>query len=452
MTVRHLNSLTSRFAFVQVSSFLMLMGINLSFFFFAHLLLSVAGSKPGRLFRANNLLRIFVLLFMLGATLSTFHNLWEGNETALVYSLAVFPNYMFWGLILLLFTALAPVRALDYGRICKAISIAVMFVSVYYLFGQGLISDKLFFKDFGPNNFAFLIICFSPYLIYFLRQRVHPLAALFVLGLLLLLQLKEGRRAGFGLVMIGGMSAFLVPWFKFNSVGRLIRPAALMLLGWGLLLTEVVETQIRFRSERIHSLIYTSTGELLSVDRSFLIRRAMVEKGFVLFQRDYLFGAGLNNFTQVEGLIEGGFEGAEYVVNKDIYSNISSHNSYINILAEGGLCLTVPFAGIMGILLFGGLRRFGSFEEFEKVVFFSFCAMSVHLYFTNGIANSMAWFNIAMLSYVVLLPREAAAGGKVPAITSGIRDGEADLGRAGRVAARAADAGDVGRGGSVRPR
>lgn len=406
MTVNRLNGYVSRFAFVQVVSFLMVFGINLSFFLFAHLLGFAFGRRIEGLFRVNSFIRFCVLLFMLGAALSTFHNAWEGNTTYMQNSMRVLPNYIYWGLIMLLFTGLAHWGAIDYTRLFKAIAIAVIVAVTYYTVLQNLIADRHFFKYYGPNNFSFLLICFTPYLIYFLRQRIHIVGAVLVLIFLLYLQLKEGRRAGFGLVFGGGTGALFINLFKFNSIPLLIRAVALMGVGMGLLFTEPVEKLIQSRSARVYTLIYENSNTVLSTDRSFLIRKAMVEKGFVLFRENILFGVGLNNFTKVEVAIEGDFAGSEFVMRKNIYRRVSSHNSYINILAEGGLFLALPFYALMLALFFGGLRLFGCFRDPEKVIFFAFCGMLFHLYFTNGIVNSLAWFNIGLMSYVVLLPRQ----------------------------------------------
>lgn len=127
----------------------------------------------------------------------------------------------------------------------------------------------------------------------------------------------------------------------------------------------------------------------------------MIEKGLALFRENMTFGVGLNNFTAVNASIEGDFEGAEYVIDKDIFGNFSSHNSYINILAEGGLALAIPFGAIFFILLFNGLRRFKAISDPEKVIVISFITMSVHIFFTNGVVNSLVWFEIGLLAYVV---------------------------------------------------
>ncbi len=416
MTKRRLNAEVALFSFAQASSFVMFMGINLSFFFFVQLFITVTRWQPAGLFRLTGRIKPLVLMFMVGAAGSTFHNLWEGDVTAFEYSLQVFPNYVYWGIMVLLFSMLAPLRMLDLSWIFRAVSWAVIIVVIYFVTLQDTLGSKLFLKEFGPNNLSFLLICFTPYLVYFLKQRFNPAVAIVILGLLLFLQLKEGRRAGVVLVLYGGMSALLIEWFKVNTIGPVMRLIIVALLGVALLSSEDVEQFILSNNDRVHDLIYTFSHDYVSNDRSFQVRQAMLEKGLNLFKEDVLFGAGLNNFGRIERFIVGWFEGSEYVMNKDIFLDVSSHNSYVNILAEGGLAMAVPFGGLMLVMLLAGLRRFGRMEDREKVVLLSFCVMCVHLWLMNAIVNSLAWFVIALLAYVVSQPegRTASSRPEVP--------------------------------------
>ena len=400
MTVSSLNRYACQFVFLQVSYFFMFFGINLSFFFFARFMFSAAGPRLHMIFFADTILRKFIMLFMLGALLSAFYNLWEGDLTAFTNSRIVLFNYIYWAVMMMLMTALGPLRVLDLNRLFKIVTLAVLIVCVYYTLFQEFISSRLFFKNFNPNSFSFLLICYTPYLVHYTRRRINPVVALALFGFLLLVQLSEGRRAGFALILVGGMSSYFVHFLKFNSIGRIVRPVILLILGWILLQTQFIEERIRAGSSRVHQMIY-SDGQQWENDRSLLIRRAMVEKGLSLFTENMWFGAGINNFMRVEGQIDGDFEGSKFVVRKRAVQRISSHNSYINILAEGGLVLAVPFAGILLFLFLNGVKYFARMQDLEKVVSISFVVMSVHLYFYNGIVNSLAWFNIAVFGYIL---------------------------------------------------
>ena len=410
MKRRELNVLISRFAFVLTSSFMMVMGINLSFFFFAYLLLLVVRSRGfGKFFLISGWLRIFVALFMFGILASMFYHFTIGNIMQVKSSLQVIPNYIYWGILILLFVNLGELRCLNYSQLFMGVSCGAILAILYYVLFQDFEFNKLFLKSFQKNNIAFLIICYTPYIVYTLKLKMHHLVALAVLAAILFFQLLDGRRAGFLLAMLGGLLAFRIDLLKFSSIFQILRPIAVAMVALFLLYTNFVEGFINSKSERIHEVIYELSDETISNDRSILVRKAMVEKGLNIFRQNLLFGVGLNNFTKTEMAIEGNFVGAKYVVDKDIYERTSSHNSYINFLAEGGLSLAVPTVAIFLLLLVTAFKRFGSLKDPEKVILVSFLLMCIHFYYMTSIVNSLAWFNIAMLAYVASCPRDDKA-------------------------------------------
>ena len=403
MTERRYNRIVLSFALVMCSSFLMIGGVNLSLFFFAYLFLQTVRFRRRAFLRLDSIMKLWVLLFLAGATGSLFSNFASGNLSLFRSSVAVYPNYVYWGLMLLLFTTMASFVALDLSRVFGAVLGGLVSVVIYYLLFQDLIGDDVFFKRFLPNDLSFVMICFTPHAVYWLRKRSLAGSLLF-LGAIVLLELLSGRRAGFVLVLAGGASALFVSSFRL-SLGGLLRSAALAGVALLLLRAQPVEDAIARGSSRVHELLYEG-GSWAETDRSYLTRVAMIEKGLYLFRGHMWFGIGLNNFTKTRGLIEGQFEGAQYVVDKDIFVDVSSHNSYVNILAEGGLALFVPFILILSTLLAGGVRRLNSLNDYEKVILASYCLMCAHLFFTNAIVNSVAWFNAALLAYVVTRARQ----------------------------------------------
>jgi O-antigen ligase len=400
MTEEKYNVMLSRLTFVMCSSFLMIRGVNLSFFFYVPLLVATLLTRSDAFFALNSRMKTWALCFVLGATASMLNNLWSGNGRLFDNSLAVYPNYLYWGFLLWQFTTFATFLTLDYRRLFNAITLAVLFAGVYYWFAQDHFADKMFLKKFGKNSFSFVLICFVPYCVYSLRT-YSRLVALSFLAVILLHQLVDGRRAGFLLTLSGGILAYFVDSLRLRHANRLAVITVLM----GLMLQlKPVENAIGARSERIQSLMYGGVTSL-SEDRSHLVRLAMLEKGIRLFRDNVFFGIGLNNFKSVEAEMQGNFEGSEFVIHKGIDMEISSHNSYINILAEGGLVLTIPFMLIFGTLLFEGAYRFRQLYNYERVIMISFSLMCAHLLLYNGIVNSLAWFNAALLSYVVVRQR-----------------------------------------------
>ena len=422
MNRREISTAMSRFTFFQVSSCFMILGINLSFFLFINVLIVVIRGGWEKTFAKFSWLRLSIILFLVGSLLCTLQTLVVGDETAFMNSLRVLPNYIFWGIMMLLFAYLGESRLQGYRNIFIGISGGVILSTFYYVLVNDPLSNSSFLKKFTPNNFSFILICFTPYLMFTLRKKVHWTIAIAVFYTLLYLQISEGRRAGAVLVFFGGLTGYLFEFLKARSTyqvaGSIVAAAAVLLM----LSTSVSENLIRSNSERIHGMIYDSGSVEFSEDRSRLVRKAMLEKGFILFRENVFFGAGLNNFTKIDVAIDGNFEGAKYVIDKDIYRSISSHNAYVNFLAEGGLVLGIPTAMILVRIVWTALRRVRSLKEPEKIILLSFLLMCVHLFFINGLVNSLAWFNIGLLIMLVSRPRRSNVRRKIRSSKSGDRE------------------------------
>ena len=386
----------NRFLFFLVSSFIMIFGINASFFLFIPVFLSVVKNPRFEFFKFNSKYKIFSFLFALGALLGTAKH-FLSNSALLSNTLAVLPNYIYWTLIIFSIITIITKIKINQFSLFKIITTSVLFVSFYYLILQDFISNPYFFKDFQKNNFAFLIITYAPYLVYYLKKKYSNTVSVFVFTLILMILLIEERRAGFVLTFIGGSLSYAVEKIKFTSISNVFK--LLLIPFFFLLFIQIspIKKIIQNSSPRVYGLIYEDNSKL-NIDRSALTRKAMVEKGLVLFNENIFFGVGLNNFTKVEASITGNFEGARFVIGKDIFERTSSHNSYINILAEGGLFLAIPFGLILLFLIKDGFLYFNYLNTFDKVSFFSFLVMISHFYFMNSVVNSLAWLNIGLVA------------------------------------------------------
>ena len=103
----------------------------------------------------------------------------------------------------------------------------MLVVSVYYLFINDFLADDRFLKRFGPNNFSVLLVCFTPYLFYWLKKRYSPVISVLFLAAILLGQLLDGRRAGFALILAGGFLVHFVGLLRFNA-GHMVRLAVIL--------------------------------------------------------------------------------------------------------------------------------------------------------------------------------------------------------------------------------
>jgi O-antigen ligase len=161
--------------------------------------------------------------------------------------------------------------------------------------------------------------------------------------------------------------------------------------------TSFVEEIIKESNPRIHELIYLNEN-IQTEDQSYLTRRIQVEKGLIIFSNNPLTGIGLNLFSKFETDAIGDFEGSELVSNKENITRKSAHNSYISVLAEGGLLLFIPFIGILLYNIVNFFKRYNNRSQLENAFYWSFLAMLIHFYFITAIVNVYAWFLIGIVS------------------------------------------------------
>jgi O-antigen ligase len=152
---------------------------------------------------------------------------------------------------------------------------------------------------------------------------------------------------------------------------------------------------IQTLNPRIYGLIYES-DKIATEDRSYLTRKLMIEKGLTIFEEHPLTGIGLNNFDNIEVEFKGEFVGSEFVIEKEGTNETSSHNSYINIIAEGGLLLLIPLLLLMVFNLIQFVLKYNNRNSKINSLYWAFFAMCIHLYFITGIVNVYVWFLIAV--------------------------------------------------------
>jgi len=384
------NRLFYLYTYFQVSSVFLLATVNLSFLAFIPVLLSIISGTNGRDLRLDKLQLNFIY-FSIGAILVC------GNQAFVsvyyfINSLKVLPNYIYW--VILCIITVKEIKRLNIDLFLNYLVWGILTLTVYYLFVQEKVTQPYLLKKFQPNNFAFVLITYLPYVVYWSRKKYSKGVSIGLFTLLLVAMLLEERRAGFVLCTVGGLLVLNLRLLTRSSAKSL----TLAFLGFVLIfaLSQISSVKLVFSqlSPEVAELVYNETD--LTLDRSLLTRKAMVEKGLTSFSYNPLLGIGLNNFTKKEVLIEGKFEGAEYVIDKDIYERTSSHNSYINMLAEGGLVLFVPFTLIIVSIFQRYIRSYRTLNDLQIVAFISILMMLIHFYYMNAYVNSLAWFNIGI--------------------------------------------------------
>jgi O-antigen ligase len=222
------------------------------------------------------------------------------------------------------------------------------------------------------------------------------MAVIYFIGILLLM-LFLGRRAGFALVLINGLLTLFV---RTVNISSLLKYGLLFSVFWLTLQLTFVEEVIENANPRVYQLIY-DRDVMVTEDRSYLTRVAMVEKGLYLFNEYPLSGVGLTNFHHTEAIIAGDFEGSQYIINKDEINQLSAHNSYVSALSEGGLVLFVPWTLLMLSIIIRFAINIARIDPKYYPLFWGFLGMIFHYTSVVGYINVYSWFIIAMCGVIL---------------------------------------------------
>lgn len=386
MAPEKLKKLQYYYTFFNVFSVIVIVQ-NISIYFFPFL---VKGLLDGgnRLLKKINIIDFFAILLGIGSVISVFGTL---GTSAFDRGIAVLPNYLYWIFLLILLPAYA--KKLDYREIFRAVFWGIIVSCVYFYTLNEQLAQLVIFKNFQQNTFSFILICFSPIAVYYAQEKYGRSRAILMAVAIVAAGAFSGSRSG---SIITIFTCFLTLYSNKINLVRVAGAGILIaVIIPALLQTNAVKNLIFSVNERTYDLIYLGQEGLLR-DESYLVRVAQVEKGLGIFKEHPFTGIGLNNFSKYTYNIRGDFEGSEFVMNIENLDQLSAHNSYIGLLAEGGLLVFGPFVAIL-LILFGYLIfRFKKIPDFQKPFFWGLMGMCVHLYFIMAIVNIFAWLLIAL--------------------------------------------------------
>jgi len=136
-----------------------------------------------------------------------------------------------------------------------------------------------------------------------------------------------------------------------------------------------------------------NTFQTLEEDKTLLIRQVLTQKGLSLFEKSPIIGVGATRFTK---------SWAELNIPELLSSRAdelevkTSHNSYVQWLAEFGLLGSITFAILLITLLIKGFLI--TRQEITKDnliplgLFLSFIQMSVHMWVIAALTGTLCWF------------------------------------------------------------
>lgn len=305
----------------------------------------------------------------------------------------------------------------------------LVFVIVIYFISQGSIMNKvasvlgwsvlllatlrlieaLFFGRYGvwsstrimaQNDYGFQFSTFSPFLlVMIIKQSGWKRFLSIIANLLLWGAVAINGSRGSWISIILGVGIALIMFFiskprKFFSLFLMI----LLVITTGFIAVRTLPAMFDAVQQRFNSF------QSLEEDKSVLIRELMIQKGIKLFKESPLIGVGGNRFRQTSASLEIPF-GLSYE-DETYFNRRSSHNSYVEFLAEFGLVGVIPAGILLLSLVFKGfsttMHALNINDVIPLAVFLSFIQMSVHMWAISALANTATWFIYGLVGAIIM--------------------------------------------------
>jgi len=347
---------------------------------------------------------IFAVLIWSGIFISTYANglLSSGVEIEQRGILTVI-RYIYW-LIVFIVTAYIASRHIIMQRITLVLGWSV--------FALALLRWTELFIQFEPgsesatalmtqNGYGFLFSTFSPFLLIQLNQRKKRNQLLAAVSNLILWGAMgiNGSRGSWVAAAIG--LTLCLALLAMSRPRRFIGFFILTVILIGL----AVGAWNAFPGLSGPILERFNTFQNFEDDKSIAIRELMIQKAWRLFKESPIIGVGASRFTQSSTPLD--IPRILSYGSQEYFDTKSSHNSYLNFLAEYGLLGSIPFALLIVTLAISGYKSavyFASRDSYSVLaVFLSFIQMSIHMWVIAALNNTGNWFIYGLAAATVML-------------------------------------------------
>ncbi|MFZ5447033.1 MAG: O-antigen ligase family protein [Thermodesulfobacteriota bacterium] len=346
--------------------------------------------------------------FWLGILLSLVGNIFLGEGAAFdLDNWKQVLRYAYW--MVAFVTTIYVVSTARMGpRVVKAITWAIL-ITALFRWGEAVLFGKVGAWTMGglfaltQNMYGILFSTYAPCLLVPLVSREGRrwpaiLAALIVWGAVAI----NGSRSSWIAVSLGifvfmGLYAVAQPARMQRLLPLILLPVVLCGLLW--LAPQVYTEKVAERFDTFHH---------LEQDKSYNIRKLMIQKGWRMFLDSPLFGAGAGNFRKEMVKLDidkGTLSGSQKHFNKK-----SSHNSYIALLGETGLAGCLPFGILLLLLVVKGHKAAMILSRQEETwalgIYVGFLMMSLHLWALSGLTGTGTWVMYGIVAALISSARK----------------------------------------------
>jgi len=349
--------------------------VNMSFLVFTLILVlkwSKVGYKSVRLDMIDKMGILFTV-FIFISSLTT-----KNQQAPILTSLHF--NHIYW---LGLFVYLRRIPQEFFPILVKSVFYGLVFLSFTYFVPLPKLDGFVVFPVIRERNvFTYQLVLLVPLAVQYIKGHNWQILFSFVFTII---ALATDGRTGSVLVMIGVLPILI-------SHKRIL--VLLVLAIVSILYLESFNGVLQKAAPRLYSTL--SSGDLKD-DTSWLYRMAMVQKGLIIVRENPYVGSGLSSWRSYK--VDSG-----EMLNSDVFdrirnkstnwSNISPHNSYIQILAEQGYIGFVIWLVFLTAIFFKAWIIYNQ----KKVWVIGLLTMLIYLYVISSYQSSITFLILALAS------------------------------------------------------
>jgi len=371
-----------------------------SIYFYAFIVVLLITKKiTGYFFINNTFNKIIFLLLISGLISSILHPLLK-FDPGFWKKVNMVLHFAYWFAIGAYFASW--LKFLNVYLLAKWISIG-FFVQVIAFYFFNIKIDMTIFK-FVPgltrNSFVFNTICFSGFLLFFLYQKIGKLGmtlgSFFVLISLIYTNGRAGGAIGFILLFLS-MSLIYPIMRYFTKISLIFFIVIFIFTGFSsnrmYKIGNMIAPYVENINPRFSKLLQGEGEGDLSIDKSWLLRKLMVDKSFDILSKRPIFGIGFGNFSKYGSDLSTyyQYERLQYL-DGDYLNTRSAHNSYAGFAAETGIIGFILLLLLLVPQLFWFLKVYwqGNYNIYI-VISVSFIGALIHMYTIASITGANIW-------------------------------------------------------------
>ncbi|MES2651674.1 MAG: O-antigen ligase family protein [Bacteroidota bacterium] len=393
---RGVQKLLNWFLFFLAFPSLIVVDNSVTFYIFIVIVYKV-GIYWVRPFKGKILFFSFLFVVVASTFLGLFHDM--ERHPGFFYTIQIIVQYTYWIL-------LAAFMIIFRGRIdLLQLSKWLFFGTIASIVGFYLVPFKLdlavvtIITNSTRNSFIFSLLCTIPLSFLYLRYKYTKIKIFYFILFFGVTVLFTNGRSGAVIILV---QLFLIASIIYPVFRRIMNISILPLVFMFFLIQSDgmqvylngIASQVESINPRFANLLRAEGDGDLTIDKSWLIRKLMIDKGFEIIEQYPFLGIGANNFKYFDSELAT-YEGYERLgyLSTSLFNSRSAHNSYVQILAEFGIIGFIFFILILlQPILFLFRKIFTNKLSIYDLPLISLIGLCLHFYAIASITGAIPWF------------------------------------------------------------